>query len=41
MEGQFLSIVSEFLSDRRQRVRLMVRSVRQFTVVSRVPQGSV
>ena len=37
---QFRSIVSEFLSDRRQRVRLADK-VRSVNVVSGAPQGSV
>ena len=39
--GQFLFIVSEFLSDRRQRVRLEGKFIALVDVVSGVPQDSV
>ena len=39
--GQFLSLVSEFLSDRRQRVRLDGKGSTSVDVVSGVTQGSV
>ena len=39
--GQFLSIVSEFLSNRRQHVRLDGKVSASVIVVSGVPQGSV
>ena len=38
---QFLSTVTEFLCDRRQRVRLDVKVGASVDVVSRVPQGSI
>ena len=39
--GQFLSIVSKFLSDRRQRERLVRMVSASVGMVSEVPQGSV
>ena len=38
--GQFLSIVLEFLCDKRQRVRLDGKVSASVDVVSRVPEGS-
>ena len=39
--GQFLFIVSQFLSDRMQRVRLNFKASVSVDVVSGMPQGSV
>ena len=41
VRGQFLSIVLEFLSDRRQRVRLDDKVTASVDVVSGVPQGTL
>ena len=41
VQAQFLSVVSELLSDRRQRVRLDGTVSASVNVVSGVPQGSI
>ena len=41
VRGPFLSIVPDFLSDRRQRARLDGKVGASVNVVSRVPQGSI